>query len=360
MDDLVSRFQEDRLLIERIAARFGFRKVSSRLPGPDIYPPYLFIGFFLVLLDHGVIQTYIHFTGGTHVLVSTPIIFSGVIAIYLGIYGIRYMSSKYARAIADCRIHERIEEEQVQAFEGPISWRTKVVVYALSVVVLYANIIFGVGISTLLELRTGALPLHLVNWLFVFQFVYLPVVVEFGLIYFSIHFLLPYRIKRMDPPLFFYDPRNMGGFAAIGQLLKRSYYVYTAGLVGFFLLVYGSVLLSPDGQTVTGMFEFVFFSAAWVAGLASIGHSMYAMHQIMSRKKRDRIRELESEMREIIENPYDINESKVTDDQRLDDIGRRLEHVRGTRVYPATFTMWSQIGISVLLPQALQLVVQTA
>lgn len=351
--------EESSLLIEEVAKRFGFERVSSALPGPDVYPPYLFVGFFLLVLDHGVIQTYIHLTGGTHVLVGNPIIFSGVIAAFLGIYGIRYMSSKYEQAIEDSQLSDRIPDDKQNAFDAPISYRTKVVVLAVSVIVLYANIVFAIGIPTLLEMRDGALPLHLINWLFVFEFVYLPLVVEFGLIYFSIHFLLPHRIRQVDPPLFFYDPRNMGGFAPIGQLLKRSYYVYTAGLVGFFLLVYGGVLFSPNSENVTGLFEFVFFSGAWLAGLVSIGHSMYVMHQVMAERKQRRIRELESEMRDIIDKPYDINESEVTDDERLDDITRRLEHVRGTRVYPATFTMWSQIAISVLLPQALQAVVQT-
>lgn len=360
MYDVASLIEEDRLLIENVAKLFGFDRLSSFLPGPDVYPPYLFVGFFLLILDHGVIQTYIHLTGGTHGLVANPIIFSGVIAAFLGIYGIRYMSNKYERAIDDSRVDERVDNtDDYQAFERPISFRTKVVVLALSVAVLYANIVLNVGVATLIENRGGALPLQLVNWLFVFQFVYLPVVVEFGLIYFSIHFLLPYRIKQIDLPLFFYDPRNMGGFSAIGQLLKRSYYVYTAGLIGFFLLVYGGVILSPDSNNVPGLFEFVFFSGAWSAGLASIGHSMYVMHQVMADKKRECIADLEEQMHDVIEKPYDINESRITNSDQFQDITDRLERVRNTRVYPATFTMWSQIAISVLLPQALQLIVQT-
>ena len=358
MTDFMSRLQSDELLIERFATLFGFEKVSAILPGPNIYPPYLFVGFFL-FLDHGIIQTFIHFTGGTHALVSNPIIFAGVGAAFLGVFGIRYMSDKYARAIADIRIHDRIDDELTSSFERPISWRLKIVVYFFAVVLLYANILVSIGVPTLLQQRTGALPVHLFNWFFVFQFVYLPIVVEFGLLYYSIHFSIPRRIKRADIGLFFYDPRNMGGFAAIGQLLKRSYYLYTAGLMGFFLLVYGGVLLSRGGEQIPGLFEFVFFSGAWLVGLVSIGHSMYTMHQIMTKKKQERIRELEAEMRDIIENPYDINASTVSDQDRLEDIERRLEQVRGTRVYPATFTMWSQIAISVLLPQALQLVVQT-
>ena len=87
---------------------------------------------------------------------------------------------------------------------------------------------------------------------------------------------------------------------------------------------------------------------------------MYTIHQLMSEQKEQRIRELEAELHQAIENPYDINNSKVVDQDKLDDARRRLKEVRNTRVYPATFAMWSQIAISVLLPQLLQLTVQSA
>lgn len=151
----------------------------------------------------------------------------------------------------------------------------------------------------------------------------------------------------------------MAGFAAVGQLLKRSYYLYTAGLLLFFGLVYGPVLLQASGY-VPGLAELLFFSTAWFVGLLSIGYSMYTMHQFMSGEKEQRIRELEDELHRAIKNPYDINNSEVADQEQLDETRRRLEQVRNTRVYPATFTMWSQIAISVLLPQFLQLTVQTA
>jgi hypothetical protein len=61
-----------------------------------------------------------------------------------------------------------------------------------------------------------------------------------------------------------------------------------------------------------------------------------------------------------LENPYNINNSEIADQDQLDDTRRRLEQVRKIRVYTATFTMWSQIAISVLLQQLLQLTVQTA
>lgn len=87
---------------------------------------------------------------------------------------------------------------------------------------------------------------------------------------------------------------------------------------------------------------------------------MLTMHRVMAGRKEQRISELEAEIEDIIQNPYDINNSEVTDEERLDDIYRRRQEIRDTRVYPATFTMWSQIVISVLLPQALNMAAQAA
>lgn len=340
-------------LVEWMAGLCGFEALAKRLPG-DIYPPYLFVGFFL-LFDHGVLQVYIHLNGGTHILLDYPNILAGPVAVFFAVFGIRYMSKNYDDALESVWIQDRVED--TSAFERTITWRVKIAVYALAVVVLYANIIFAVGIGSLI--RPGGGGVSLFNWLFVFEFVYLPVIIEFALTYYHIHFLLPKRIKQADIGLFFYDPRNMGGFAGIGQLLKRSYYIYTAGLLLFFTVVYGGVLLSFGG-TQAGLFEAVFFSAVWLVGLASIAYSMFTMHQLMSEEKENRIRDLEAELRSLIKNPDNITESSVPDTGDLEEIERRLEQVRSTRVYPATFTMWSQIAISVLLPQVLQLAVQAA
>jgi len=335
-------------LIKYISELFGFSRLSDALPRTDIASPYLFIGFFS-FLDLAVLQVYVHLTGGTHILIKSPNIAAGYAAVLLGVYGVEYMSKEYEDALSAIRIQERIDPSDLNQFQYRVSWRTKVTIYVVAVIILYANTILNIPIPN----RVTA-----INLLFTWEFVFLPVIVEFGLTYYSIHFLLPRRLKSADLNMFFYDPRNMGGFAAVGELLKRSYYLYTVGLLLFFFLVYGAVFLSLGGY-VPGMFELVFFSTAWFVGLLSIGYSMYTIHQLMSEEKEERIRELEDELHEALENPYDITNSSITDPEQLKEARRRLEQVRNTRVYPATFTMWSQIAISVLFPQLLQLTTQT-
>jgi hypothetical protein len=78
----------------------------------------------------------------------------------------------------------------------------------------------------------------------------------------------------------------------------------------------------------------------------------------MARKKSDRIRELETDIIGVVKNPYDIRSSQVIDEEAMSANERQLSQVRASKTYPTTFTMWSQIAVSVLLPQALQLAVQ--
>lgn len=348
-----SRFREP-LLVERLAALLGFEGLARALPGRNVYPPYLLVAVLLVF-DVGVVNGAKYFTGNEHVLLSTPTVVAGYAAFVLAAVGIRYMADGYARAITDLRVDERDVDAEEGAFERTVSLRTKLVVYAVSALALYVHVFVNVGVSDILAVEG---PLGLVNQLFVWQVAYVPFVVEFALLYFGVHVLLPRRIARADIGLFYYDPRNMGGFAAVGQLLKRSYYLFTAGLLLFFALAYGPSLLSL-GETAfePGLTTAAFFTAAWLVGVASIGHSMLAMHRIMAGDRERRIRELEAELRSLVDKPFDINESSVTDDAEFADIERRLAQVRETRVYPATFTMWSQIAVSVLLPQALQMAV---
>lgn len=345
------------LLIEWVAEKSGFNYISTKLPVSNLYPPYLYLFAFL-FLDFGVISVYNHFTGGEHVLLRNPTAVVGIIGVFLAAFGIRYMADQYHDAVNALRVADRdIDSEDKDRFTYLVSLRSKKLAWLCVVIGLYLHIFVNIGISNLISF---AGPAVLINRLFTWQIGYLPFVVEFAFLFYGIHFRLPRRIKQVGLNLFFFDPRNMGGFASIGQLLKRSYYLYTIGLLIFFILTYGIYIINLGEQAAEpGLTEAVFFSIAWLVGIVSIGYSMWTIHHVMSMKKEERIREIEDEIRDKFKNPYDVNSSKFPDDGEIENLDRRLTKVRGTRVYPATFTMWSQITISVFLPQALQLVVQT-
>lgn len=356
-----SRFREA-LLVERVANALGFATLSKRIPGPGIDPLYLFLGV-LLLIDFGIVNTAIHFTIGRHLLVTTPTAIAAIPGLFLAVVGIQYMADGYAEAVARLRIHEREIQLDPSTFERTVASRTKIIAYLIGAVLLTAHVLINMSSTILSFAGVPGLVHRLVMWN-----IYLLFVVEFAFLYFGVHVLVPRRLKRADIGMFYYDPENMGGFGPLGQLLKRSYYLYTAGLLLFLMLSYGPVLLvsyapslvAPELTTEVAPTTTAFFTLAWVVGVLSIAYSMLSVHQVMAADKQRHITSLETELRNTIQEPYEITTPEGANEADLSDIERRLEQVRSTRVYPATFTMWSQIAVSVVFPQALQVAIQAA
>lgn len=349
---------QEPLLTEMIADAVGLDRVAAQFGVGHIHTPYLLASIGL-LVEYGILDSYNYFIAGKSSVVSDP----GSIMIGVGIVvaaiGTRYMNERYAKAIDSLRLHDRLDQADHGKFKQRVSTRTKLSLYGFAVGLHLINVFVILGFQTIRSIE-GILTAVGSNFVLI-PIVYIPFVLEFALTFLGIHFLLPRRLGDIDISLFFYDPRNMGGFAYVGQLLKRSYYIYTIGLIVYFLLVYLPVILSrfvaspyPEpGPVAAG-----FFTVAWLVGLASIAYSMYRIHRIMASDKNQKIEELEADIREAIENPYDIRSSKIRDQEKYEESKRLLEQVRGTREYPTTFTMWSQIAISVVLPQALKVALQ--
>lgn len=346
----------DRLLTERIADRLGFDALAERLPGPTVYPPYLLAGV-VIFVEYGVFDLYNYVFTSKSSFVTSPDSLALPLLVVLAVFGARYIHDSYAEAVVDLGVEERGTDPEL--FEELIPFRVRAAVYVLVLGVVYAYALFVLGVSQLVEISGVGLVAY--SQLVAFPLVYLPALVEFGLSYFAVHAVVPRRIAEADFSLFFYDPRNVGGFAPVGELLKRSYYLYTAALLLWFAQTYAPVVLSqylsspypPPGPILQ-----VALSAAWLVGLLSIAYSMHRVHSVMKAEKDDRIRELESELKSTVEDPYDAHSTNVVDMDRYEQTQLQLEHVRNTQTYPTTFAMWSQIFVSVLLPQALNMAVQ--
>jgi len=356
-----SQYREQ-LLIEQIAEALRFDQVAERLP-IDVPPSYLLVATALTI-QIGVLDSYNYFIADKNSLVDDPgrliVLFGTIVAVV----GVRWMRDKYAEAMVDLKISQR-NNTKVKELEDRITYivphRTKIVISASAVIILYLNLFLNLGFWTMVEIN-GLVRVIMVN-LLILPFIQIPLIVEFALMYFSIHFVLPRYIAKADFDLFFYDPRNMGGFASIGDLLKQSYYLYTACLLLYFFFVYWPTILisiwniNPPVPE-PGIVEAVFFSSLWLLGVISIGYSMYRIHSVMSRKKEEAIVEIENDIREILDDPFGVNAAYIEDKETREEFQHRLAEVRGTNEYPSTFTMWSQIAISVILPQALQLTIQ--
>lgn len=350
----------EQLLIEWIADRTGVVALARWLPYEGIHPPYLFVGL-SIAIAFGILPVVSIVTVGSSSAVSDPITpVTVALGVITGVVGVRYVIDGYATAVNSLGVKDRPSPHDIDGFSGIVSFRTTLILYVVGVIIYYLNLFLGPGSQTLIRLD-GLVPTVIGQFVSA-PLVNLALVVEFAVMFLGIHVLLPRRIRNADLDLFFCDPRDMDGFSEIGQLLKRTYYVYTAGVLVYFMIAYARIISSnivDSPLPSPGLQVAVLFAIAWELGFVSILHSMQQMHRIMSKKREQRVQGLEADIKNIIENPYDIRSSRVTDHGAMETRERQLERVRSTRTYPTTFTMWSQIAVSVLLPQVLQLVVQT-
>lgn len=370
---------QDTLLIEWVADRSGVTRLTDLL-SRDVYPPYLFVGIG-IFVAFGLLPVLSYVTVGFHSALANPFRpITIAVGLVFSVTGIRYMTNRYARAINNLDLNRRQAPIDQRQFQCVVNFRFKVLAYGLVVGVYYLSLLIptvtqALGISTDFALLTAlsgrdiqtlisaeGVVTTVVGQLIIVPLVNIPVILEFVIMFFGIHFLLPVRVSNANFELFFHDPRNMAGLSDIGQLLKRSYYLYTGGVLLYFFVAYGPVVYShlvntPRPTPGTGVI--VFFSLIWVIGLGSVVFSFTSIHRVMVSKKEQRLRELESDIKALVENPFDIRSSRVTDTQVMETKERQLRQVQSTRTYPATFRMWWQLGLSVLLPQALQVAVQT-
>lgn len=358
-DGDIESYRSD-LIIEIIAEKLRFDRLSRALPGPDIYPPYLFVAVGL-FIEYGLFDAYNFLVSGKSSFITQPNSLAIPAMTIVGVVGLRYINDGYADTMVQLDVegkYAEIDDSVRETFKGLLSLRVRLAAYVAALAITYVFVAFGLGYGELV--RISGIGLVLYGQLVSFPLIVIPVLVELGLLYLAIHVIVPRRLTRADIDLFFYDPRDLGGFEPIGQLLKRSYYIYTAVLLLWFFQGHAPVLLEgviSSPYPPPGPIYQVALSGAWVVGVLSIAYSMYRVHSLMKGKKDERMRELEAELKDAVTDPYDIHPENISDREQYDRIQETIAHVQNTNTYPTTFTMWSQIFISVLLPQVLNVAV---
>jgi hypothetical protein len=343
-------------LLDRLVQLTRFDRLTKKLPLASPYPPLLFV-FCFIIFDAVVVNTYTHLTGGTHSVVRNPFYISLYLGIILAVIGVRYMHEGHVDAVTTLTDREICDVEHTAQYA--LSIRTKLLFYVLGLLAFFGYQVFIIGVQTVIQNQGLA---GIAFTLVLLPGCYLPVAIDFLSEYATLHLFLPRWLREQNLGLFFFDPQNMGGFQPIGTLLKNSYYFYTAGLLLYLTFYYGQSVVPIQALSAEppGVSEAAMFTALWLFGLLTLSYSMYQTHRIMKSERQERLRDIEAEIHEIIDNPHDISNAEITDQERLDSLEYRLEQVRTTSEYPTTFTMWTQIGVSVLLPQILQLTLQAA
>ncbi len=342
--------------LDRVARIFGFGRIADHIEY-QADPAFLFIGFFMTI--DFLLQLTKELEGETAAFIENPfwILIRGVLII--AVFGTKQLHSAYNNAKIRLQIDNRLKNPDTFSTLGSdrLRWGS----FILGAAVHMVNIILIVGLPTVYRVDgISGLVLNLI----LNPLIYAPIAIDFLVTYFAVQVLLPRRIERSDLGLDYLDPENMGGLRPIGELLKRSYYYIVIGFVSFALFTYAPFVF-PDylyapyepGPIVNGI-----YTIGWVGSAAMLAYGLYVLHRFMHREKRQELIRLDQEVKNKIEEPWDVQNFKIPDEREADykDIRTRMEHVSSTREYPATFTMWSQLLISIIIPKALQMVLNAA
>lgn len=350
----------DALIIEKIVEKLNFDKLLKYSSKEKNYNALLFVIGGLAI-EYIILDMYNYFVAGKASFITTPNSLALPAITLIGFIGLRHIREEYAHAMIDIGIEDdrtKIDNEKKENFERLTSFRLRVTIYILALISYYVFIGLVIGFADLYNI-SGLVAIY-ANTV-TYPLIIIPILTDLLISYVAVHVLVPRRLKKANMGLFFYDPRNLGGFEPIGELLKQSYYIYTAILLLWFLQSHLPVLLSGIIESPYPAPDPIFqiaLTGLWFVGVISIAYSMFHMHSLMKSKKRERIKSIEDDIKNMVKNPYDVNPENIDDMERYEKAQLNLEQVNQTNTYPTTFTMWSQIFLSVILPQALNMVVQ--
>ncbi|MBB6647117.1 hypothetical protein [Halobellus ruber] len=349
----------DNLLTHVLVNGLGFGALSTALP-VNVPPLYLYAATFVVL-DFGVVNTYFHvFTGRSHGFVQNPFSLAIPAAVLIAAAGVRYMTATYRQALDQMDLRRRSDRAEHPSYAGfEISRRTRATFYIVVLGGYYLYIVGIIGLSSYVE-TFGVVSTAAFAGV-IYPLGYVPIAVDFVMQFASIQFVLPVQLTKIRPTPAFLDPRNLGGFYPIGELFKRTYYVYTAGLLLYLVYIYGPPLTGLGTAAVSrvGTVEAGFFTALWLLGLVAVGSSMFTVHRLMASEKDSHLSQLEQQLHDIVTNPYDISSAKLHDNPEVEQIQRRIEQVRSMREYPTTVNTSLQLLVSLLAPEVINLLLNS-
>ncbi len=347
---LVEPFDEE-LWLDRVARRVGFGRLSRRLPG-EIPPSYLFA---VILVGTFVpsVNGYAYLVGDPVVYIENPFFVLQPLAIVGGVFGARTLRRRYHRVTQEMKIEERTDSPGplVDIVPNWLPWT----LFGAALLQIAVRVFALGGFSAIY--REGGLTM-VVGWA-VMNPLWSALAVQFVAVYLAIEFIAPWRLYKSDIGIDFLDPEGLGGLRPIGELVKHAYYYMVAGLIAFALVLYGPVVSAASwGPTATTS---IVFTGIWLGTVGTVGFAVFVLHRFMRREKRRELHRLNQMLRERIDNPWDIKTYDVDDEkeQLVAELQQRIDTVSATREYPATFSIWTQLLISIVLPKAFQLLLAT-
>lgn len=332
----------EELWLDRFARRLGFGYLASRI-SPNLPPSYLYA--VVTVLGWTVLSVIadVFVFGVTPIYVTNPYFLLQPVVLIGGVYGAHALRRSYLRAIDEMSIAERTADPDqfIDVTPDWLPWALFVAAAGLQLVRTYADF-------------ADFTPTGIVANGIVFPFVYAPILVQFFVVYVGIEFVAPWRLYKSDVGIHFLDPHGVGGLRPIGELIKKAYYYIVGGLIAYALITYAPGIEGIEVSAAGG----AIFTGVWAITIVTVAFGVLVLHRFLHREKRAELNRLETELHEYLENPWEVRKYQIRDDaadEEVEDIRQRIEQVSSTREYPATFSIWTQLLLSVAIPKALQL-----
>ncbi|WP_302080525.1 hypothetical protein [Salinibaculum rarum] len=335
------RDETSELWLDQFARYLGFGRLSAffniSLPPSYLYAIVTVVGWTLTSAGADILVF-----DNTPIYVRNPYFLLQPFVLLVGVFGAHALDRSYRQVIDEMQLRERSSNpgQFVDLIPRWLPWALFATAAGLQLVRTYADF---ANFTTVGVVANGL----------VFPFVYAPIIVQFLVVYVTIEFSLPWRLYKSDVSVHFLDPHGVGGLRPIGELIKKAYYYVVGGLIAYALITYAPGVSGWEISTTAG----AIFTGVWLSTIATVAFAVLLLHRFLHREKRKELYKLEAELHTHIENPWEVRNYTVPDDatETVEDIRQRIQEVSSTREYPATFSIWTQLLLSVAVPKALQL-----
>lgn len=332
---------ESKIWLDQFARYFGFGHLSEylsfSLPPSYLYATVAVLGWTLISTGADLF-----IFNNVPIYARNPYFLLQPLILIFSVYGAHSLNHSYQEAITEMRLQERSSNPRQFTDLIPtwLPWLLFGIAAGLQLVRTYADF---ADFTTLGIVANG----------FVFPFVYAPILVQFFIVYVAIEFILPWRLYQSDVGIHFLDPHGVGGLRPLGELVKKAYYYIVGGLIIYAFITYAPGVEGWEVSTIAG----TIFTGVWLTSIATVAFAVLLLHRFLHLEKREELRKLEDELHSRVKNPWKVREYSIPDDAtaEVEDIRQRISEVSSTREYPATFSIWTQLLLSVAIPKALQL-----
>lgn len=338
-------------LFERIIARLGLGHLAddkSRIPHPFIIWG---IGTFIV--DLVVLQAAKELAGYPATFLTNPTWIIQPILGLLAPFVVVFLHTRYGAVLEEIDLTARTSNPE--RFETLTPHSLRAGFYLILAGYTLWQFLFNMELSTITEI--GGLA-EMVGVVVVLPLGYGIIFSEFLASYLGIVLFFPRKLRKSDFQLNFLDPESLGGLRPAGELMKTAYYFLVFGLIGFLVMLYGPAILTPltgSPYPEPGLVVDLLFTLVWVLSIATMVYGLSQLHWFMKKAKREELVRLDRELRDTVEDPFDMSTFRISDEKSFEETQQRVKYVTNTQEYPTTFTMWVQILIGLVLPKTVQL-----